>query len=72
MLFSNRDLKKLMIPLVIEQLLAVTVGFAKIVFTMICFLFIYLTFGERMFHPISSEYEADNGNKNQTGWIIPR
>lgn len=28
MLFSNRDLKKLMIPLVIEQLLAVTVGFA--------------------------------------------
>lgn len=28
MLFSNKDLKKLIIPLVIEQLLAVTVGFA--------------------------------------------
>lgn len=28
MLFSNRDLKKLIIPLIIEQLLAVTVGFA--------------------------------------------
>jgi len=28
MLFSNKDLKKLIIPLIIEQLLAVTVGFA--------------------------------------------
>lgn len=28
MLFSNKDLKKLIIPLIIEQLLAITVGFA--------------------------------------------
>ena len=28
MMFTNQDLKKLIIPLVIEQLLAVTVGFA--------------------------------------------
>ena len=28
MLFSNKDLTKLMIPLIIEQLLAITVGFA--------------------------------------------
>lgn len=28
MLFTNQDLKKLMIPLIIEQLLAITVGFA--------------------------------------------